>query len=174
MVAVDEVEVRRSSRRRKSVQAYRRDGRTIVLVPDTLSAAEEADVVRRLVAKLDRAERRRAGGGGDLESRAAELSRRYLGGRAVPSSIRWVSNQNRRWGSCSLGSGHIRLSDRMMGMPDWVIDAVIVHELAHLLVPDHGPEFKRLIAAYPHGERARGFLEGFEHARAGRGPATAS
>ncbi len=49
-------------------------------------------------------------------------------------------------------------------MPDHVLDYVLLHELAHLLVPGHGPAFWRLLASYPRLERARGFLDGLAHA----------
>jgi predicted metal-dependent hydrolase len=45
-------------------------------------------------------------------------------------------------------------------MPGYVVDYVLLHELAHLLVPDHGPDFWALLEAYPRTERARGYLEG--------------
>ena len=45
-------------------------------------------------------------------------------------------------------------------MPDWVLDYVLVHELAHLVVPGHGPQFWSLVDRYPRTERARGYLEG--------------
>jgi hypothetical protein len=45
-------------------------------------------------------------------------------------------------------------------MPGWVVDYVLVHELAHLLVPGHGPRFWELVSGYPKAERARGYLEG--------------
>ncbi len=99
-----------------------------------------------------------------LLSRAQALSARYLDGAAVPSSVRWVDNQQGRWGSCTPADGSIRLSRRLLGMPGWVLDYVIVHELAHLIVADHGPGFWRLVAGYPKTERAKGYLEGVAHA----------
>ena len=95
-----------------------------------------------------------------LAARAGRLSEQYLGGRAVPDTVRWVTNQNTRWGSCTPAEASIRLSHRLQGMPDYVIDYVLLHELAHLLVPGHGPEFWKLLDAYPRTERARGYLEG--------------
>jgi predicted metal-dependent hydrolase len=88
------------------------------------------------------------------------LAVRHLDPSVEPTSVRWVDNQRNRWGSCTPADGTIRLSRRLVGMPDWVIDYVLFHELAHLLVPGHGPEFWALVARYPRAERARGFLEG--------------
>jgi hypothetical protein len=88
------------------------------------------------------------------------LSRRYLDGRAVPTSVSWSQRQGRRWGSCTLATGEIRLSARLRQMPDWVVDYVLVHELVHLLEADHSSEFWSLVERYPRTERARGFLEG--------------
>lgn len=96
--------------------------------------------------------------------RAKELSARYLDGAAIPSSVRWVENQRHRWGSCTPDQGTIRISTRIRGMPAWVVDYVIMHELVHLLVPSHGPRFWTLVERYPRAERARGFLEGFSMA----------
>ncbi|WP_244502267.1 M48 family metallopeptidase [Streptomyces oceani] len=161
------VEVRRSARRRRTVSAYREGDRTIVLVPARLSAAEEdrwVDVMlRRLAAREERAY-----DPAELTERADRLSERYLEGKAQPRSVRWVTNQNTRWGSCTPADGSIRLSHRLQGTPRYVIDYVLLHELAHLLVPGHGPAFWRLLEAYPRTERARGFLEGI--ATAGRLP----
>ena len=52
----------------------------------------------------------------------------------------------------------LRITDRIAGFPEWVIDAVIVHELAHLVELGHGPEFHALADRYPKQERAYGFL----------------
>ncbi|MDT0306264.1 M48 family metallopeptidase [Streptomyces sp. DSM 44917] len=154
------VEVRRSARRRRTVSAYREGDRTIVLIPARMTADEESRWVTVMLDKLAAQEDRRILGEDQLEDRAAELSRRYLQGRARPDSVRWVTNQNARWGSCTPALGSIRLSHRLQGMPEYVIDYVLLHELAHLLVPGHGPAFWRLLDAYPRTERARGFLEG--------------
>ena len=154
------VEVRRSAKRRRTVSAYRQEGRLVVLVPARMSRAEEGEWVRTMVARVAASEQRRQRSDGDLEQRALALSREHLGGRAVPASVRWVSNQNSRWGSCTPAEGSIRLSDKLRGMPGWVVDYVLLHELAHLLQPGHGPEFWELLRGYPRLERARGYLQG--------------
>jgi predicted metal-dependent hydrolase len=158
------VEVRRSARRRRTVSAYREGDRTIVLLPARMSRADEREWVAVMVKRLADQDRRRAGraarSDGDLVARSAELSRRYLEGRAQPASVRWVTNQVSRWGSCTPAEGSIRLSTRLRGMPSWVVDYVLVHELAHLLVAGHGPAFHALVDRYPQAERARGYLLG--------------
>ncbi|EST38572.1 hypothetical protein N566_06715 [Streptomycetaceae bacterium MP113-05] len=162
------VEVRRSTRRRRTVSAYRDGGRTVVLIPDRMTAAEEERWIDVMLDRLAAQESRRTLDAGALAGRARELSDQYLGGRACPVSVRWVTNQNNRWGSCTPAEGSIRLSHRLQGMPSFVVDYVLLHELAHLLVPGHGPEFWRLLDPFPLTERARGFLEGV--ATAGRLP----
>jgi predicted metal-dependent hydrolase len=161
------VEVRRSARRRRTVTAYREQGRTIVLIPAAFSPAEERRWVAQMVAKLQtREERRRKslGGDDDLMARARALSEAHLDGLAEPAAVRWVDNQNRRWGSCTPADRTIRLSSRLRAMPEYVVDYVLVHELVHLLEPGHNEHFWALVARYPRAERARGFLEGIEQA----------
>ncbi|TDE08792.1 M48 family metallopeptidase [Jiangella asiatica] len=162
-----DVEIRRSLRRRRTVTAFREGGRIVVCLPSRLSKAEERRWVQVMLDRLAAQERRRRPSDGELLSRARELSRRYLDGRADPSSVRWSTAQRARWGSCTPSDGSIRVSDRLQGLPTWVIDYVLVHELAHLLVSDHGREFWDLVGRYPRAERARGFLDGYSHA-AGR------
>lgn len=159
------VEVRRSSRRRRTVSAYREGGgRIVVLLPARMSAKEEEHWVAAMLDKLAAQENRGLLSESELSQRAVELSERYLEGRARPTSVRWVTNQNTRWGSCTPAQGSIRISHRLQGMPDYVIDYVLLHELAHLLVPGHGADFWRLLSHYPRTERARGFLEGISAA----------
>jgi predicted metal-dependent hydrolase len=162
--AATNVEVRRSARRRRTVSAYRDGDRTIVLLPARMSRAEEERWIDVMLERLAKQELRSAGraarGDTELAARAAELSRRFLGGVPKPGSVRWVSNQGSRWGSCTPVDRTIRLSDRMSGMPGWVIDYVLVHELAHLIEIGHGPRFHKLVDAYPKAERARGYLLG--------------
>lgn len=158
------VEVRRSARRRRTVSAHREGDRFVVLVPARLSAAEERSWVQRMVERLSQSEARRRPSDTELLERATALSRRYLGGRAVPRSVRWSAGQQHRWGSCTPADGTVRISERAKGLPGWVLDYVVLHELAHLLVASHGPEFWAELGTYPRLERARGFLEGFDTA----------
>lgn len=157
---MSEVEIRRSTRRTRTIRAYREGDKTIVLVPAHLSRAQESKHVRELVERLDRREARRPAGDDDLMIRARALSDQWLEGRAVPASVRWVTNQNSRWGSCTSVDGTIRLSHRLQGMPEDVIDYVLLHEVAHLIEANHSKRFWALISQFPHGEWARGFLEG--------------
>lgn len=154
------VEVRRSTRRRRTVSAYRDGDRTVVLLPARLPRAEEERLVADMLARLARQEVRKRPSDAGLLARATRLSQRYLDGRAVPLSVRWAANQGSRWGSCTPSDGSIRLSTRLRGVPGWVLDYVLVHELCHLLVPGHGPDFWAEVARYPKAERARGYLEG--------------
>ena len=160
-----DVDVRRSRRRLRTVTAYRENGRTVVLIPARFTPAQEHEWVTRMLARLSAQDRRRRPGDADLAARAVELSRRYLGGLAQPASVAWATNQNTRWGSCTPADRTIRLSTRLQGMPAWVIDYVLLHELAHLVEQGHGPDFWRLLETYPRTERARGYLEGFAAAR---------
>lgn len=147
------VEVVRSARRRKTVEAREVDGVLRVSVPAALTADEESHWVAEMTRRFLR---RRRSSAVDLPRRAAELADRY--GLALPDEIRWVDNQRSRWGSCTPARATIRLSRRLAGYPRWVLDYVIVHELAHLAEPGHGPAFWALVGRYPKAERARGFL----------------
>lgn len=155
------MEVRRSRRRRRTVSAYRDDdGTVVVLLPARMSKAEEAEWVDTMVARLERSEDRRRPSDEALARRAAQLSAKYLEGLARPESVRWVQNQTQRWGSCTPADRSIRLSDRLQGMPSWVVDYVLLHELAHLLEKGHTTAFWRMVDRFPKAERAKGFLEG--------------
>lgn len=169
--ALADVEVRRSRRRVRTVTAYREEGRIVVAIPARFTRAQEREWVRRMVTRLASQEVKRRPSDVELAARAAELSERYLGGRARPTSVRWSTQQGRRWGSCTPSEGSIRISTRVRGMPRWVLDYVLLHELAHLLQGGHGPEFWALVDAYPRTERARGFLEGFAFATDAKGTA---
>lgn len=161
------VEVRRSQRRRRTVSAYRDGERVVVLIPDRFSRAEENEWVARMLARLAAREERIRRTDHELLQRARRLISRYLAEHtddAVPVSVRWVTNQNGRWGSCTPADRTIRISHRIQEMPDWVIDYVVLHELAHLVVPSHSAGFWELVNRYPKAERARGYLEGISAA----------
>ncbi len=153
------VHILRSPRRTKTVGA-RLVGNTVeVRVPAGLAEERERELVDRLVTRLQtrvsRAERLRDE---DLMARAQELNRRYFEGKLQILSVRYVTNQHSRFGSCTTDIGAIRLSDRLARAPDWVLDYVLVHELAHLIEPNHSVDFWKLVHRYPRAERAIGYL----------------
>jgi predicted metal-dependent hydrolase len=147
------VEVVRSPRRRKTIQAREVGGVLRVSIPASMSKSEEERWVAEMLRRLSR---RAAAGTVDLTERAAALARRY--GLREPTAIRWSDNQAWRWGSATPSSGAVRISSRLATEPGWVLDYVIVHELAHLDVARHDRRFWALVNRYPLAERARGFL----------------
>lgn len=159
----ERVMVRRSARRRRTVSIARREGDLVIAIPATFSARQERQWVTKMVDQLVTKEARRSParrGDDALLRMAREVSEAHLGGRAHPSSVTWSTRQNQRWGSCTPADGTIRLSHQLQDMPDYVVRSVMMHELVHLLVPGHGPEFKALMANYPLAEKAQGFLDG--------------
>lgn len=147
------IDVIRSKRRKRTVQAALRDGRIRVMVPDGMEPEKEERVVAELAAKLAT---KSSSAGIHLAGRARRLAEEY--GLPRPASIQWSSRQMQRWGSCTPDQGTIRISDRLASVPPWVLDAVLIHELAHLKEPGHGPEFQELIQRYELTERATGYL----------------
>lgn len=156
-----DVQVIRSPRRRKTVQARKVGGVLQVSIPAWMSKADEERHVAEMVRRMSRRSESEVV---DLRDRAADLAAAH--GLPLPVSIRWVDNQEWRWGSCTPSEGTIRISNKLATEPAWVLDYVIVHELAHLRVPGHGADFWALVERYPRTERARGFLmaRGMEHA----------
>lgn len=147
------VEVTRSKKRRKTVGAQLVGDVLRIALPSWMSKADEAHWVREMSRRFERkmsADRLR------LDERAATLARRHDFRR--PESIRWADDMRARWGSCTPSLGTIRLSTRLAAFPDWVVDYVIVHELAHLEVLGHTDDFWRLVYRYPKAERAIGYL----------------
>ena len=134
------------------------------MIPATMTRRQEAEWVETMLKRLERSERRKRLSDDDLMKRARRLSDRHLGGMAVPESVRWVDNQVARWGSCTPGDRTIRLSARLKGMPTWVVDYVLVHELAHLLEAGHDANFWAWVDRYPHAEKAKGYLLGWSAA----------
>ena len=153
-----EVRIIRSRRRRKTVQAREVDGTLEILAPAALPQKELDAHIAKLRERIERLKSRSELNDEALNKRASELSRRYFNDLPQWKSIRWVTNQNKRHGSCTPTKGSIRISDRVAGMPRFVSDYVILHELAHLIEPNHGPAFWELVYQYPRTERARGYL----------------
>ena len=143
-----------------SAPALRIYERVVVVVPAHLRGAERDAMVENLSRRLMRHRPHLHTSDEQLEQRARTLGRHYLDG-VEPSSIRWSTNQNKRWGSCTIQTREIRISERLRVAPEWVLDAVIVHELAHLIEPNHSPRFRLLEERYPRRREADMFLEGY-------------
>jgi predicted metal-dependent hydrolase len=153
------VEIIRSPRRRKTITAEQRGRKLIVRLPAGMTAAEERAWVDRMVERVTSKERaRRLNAIRDLERAAERLNERHFGGRLRWRSIRYVTNQRARFGSCTPVDRTIRISHRVAELPTWVRDYVVVHELAHLVDPSHSRRFWDLVNRYPMTERARGYL----------------
>ena len=161
------IRVVRSAKRKKTISGAWKQDTMVVSVPAGLTEHAERLLVADMVKKVMRKVARGSATDPDaqLAARAREMDAQLFGGRADPSSVSWVSNQNRRWGSASLNSRRIRLSDRLRAMPQWVQDYVLAHELAHLVEPrdGHGPRFKAALSRYPRVHDANIFLSGVSH-----------
>ena len=156
-----QIKVIRSARRTKTIEAKLEGDTLVIRAPAQMTDAELHPYIEGLKKKIERQQRRRAAEGNkDLMTRAQRLNKRYFKGKLHIVSVRWVSNQNKRFGSCSTDRGTIRISDRLAKVPDWVLDYVLVHELAHLVEPNHSKRFWALVNRYSKTERARGFLMG--------------
>ncbi|MGD1012271.1 MAG: M48 family metallopeptidase [Acidimicrobiales bacterium] len=157
-----EFEIRTSARRRKTGVAFWEAGHVVVVVPERMGRDAKEHFADQLVAQLLRRTGRCHASDARLSARAATLADQYLGG-VRPASIRWSTRQQRRWGSCSLHSREIRIASRLQTVPEWVLDGVIVHELAHLLEAGHTARFHEIADRYPRQAEAHTYLDGFSH-----------
>lgn len=164
--------VRRTKRRKSGIAAFWENGQAVLAAPATLSIEDEdfwiPHMVGRLESKAGQRGRNKRVPASDaaLMERSQQLGREYLGGRAEPASVRWVTNQNSRWGSCTHSQKTIRISHQVRGMPEWVLDYVLLHELAHLIHPNHSAAFWAELDGYKAQERAKAFLDGAAFAAA--------
>lgn len=154
-------------RRRRSASAAFRDDRIVVRLPAGLPPDEEERLVTGLVRRV--ASRHRADAIGDdtaLTARADVLADRYVSG-VRPTSVRWSSRMGQRHGSCTPSTGEIRVSTELARHPRYVLDYVLVHELAHLIESRHNAAFHAIVDRFPDASRARGYLDGYLAGRFG-------
>jgi predicted metal-dependent hydrolase len=148
-----EIDLVRGTRRRKHVEAVLVGDRLRVSFPHWMSQAEAQRTAEELKARM---QRRLDASRIDVAARARRLARRH--GFPRPRSVEWSDNQFARWGSCTPETRAIRVSSRLAAYPPWVLDYVLVHELAHLIEREHNTTFDALVDRYPLAERAKGFL----------------
>ena len=157
-----DIEIIRSAKRSKTVTGEFKDGKLRVLVPALLSKEQEERFVATIVARVERRETQQLLNEGDpLRKRAAELNARYFAGTLEIASVTYVTNQNSRFGSCSVRRKTIRLSHHLAEVPAWVRDYVLMHEMAHLVEPGHNRRFWELVNRYPRTQEAWRYLKAF-------------
>ena len=163
-ISEGEIIVIRSTRRKKNISAYRQGGRIVVSIPARMSKADERAMVPEMVAKIRAQEAAATMSEERLSSRVDELLTELAPEISLrPSSINW-RGMRERWGSCTSTDRTIRISDRLKGAPDYVLDYVLFHEAIHLQFFDHGPEFKALLSRFPLEAQAEAYLSGYEAA----------
>ena len=162
---IREIKIIRSPKRKKTISAQLNKGVLSVKAPAGISDEDLEKTISRLKKRIiNRKLKRDLNVKEDLKEVAERLNRKYFGGRLKIDSIEYSTNQNSRFGCCNFKTGKILISHRLADMPDWVRDYVIVHELAHLIIPNHSRAFQELTAKYGLKERAIGYLmaKGYE------------
>jgi predicted metal-dependent hydrolase len=163
-ISEGEIIVVRSTRRKKNISAYRQGGRIVVSIPARMSKADERAMIPEMVAKIRAQEAAATMSEEGLATRVDQLLTELAPEIVLrPSTITWRAMRE-RWGSCTSTDRTIRISDRLKGAPEYVLDYVLFHEAIHLQFFDHGPEFKGLLARFPLEAQAEAYLSGYEAA----------
>ncbi|MCU0650877.1 MAG: DUF45 domain-containing protein [Candidatus Omnitrophica bacterium] len=162
---IKDVKVVRTRRRRRSASARLIKNTLVVRVPHRISDEDLQAIVREFWGKIEKKLlKKKLNSGQDLARRAKELNREYFSGKLRLCSIEYVTDQNSKFGCCDYSRNKIRIAHHVAAMPAWVRDYVLVHELCHLVHPDHGADFWKLVSRYKLTERAKGYLlaKGYE------------
>ena len=163
-ISEGEIIVIRSKRRKKNISAYRQGGRIVVSIPARMSKADERAMVPEMVAKIRAQEAAATMSEESLAKRIGELLSEFAPEiTSRPASVNWRAMRE-RWGSCTGIDRSIRISDRLKGAPDYVLDYVLFHEAIHLDIFDHGADFNAMLARFPQEELAEAYLAGYEAA----------
>jgi len=162
-----EFRVIRSSRRKRTLHAYRQNGVIEIHIPDRLSRRQEFEMIPEMIdLVLKRENRLRKSDGALLELSDLLLAEFLPEFYERPISVTWRVMRE-RWGSCTTVDKTIRISERLNTAPDYALRYVLFHELIHLRIAGHGDDFHELLARYPDKDRAEAFLEGYEAGSAG-------
>jgi len=159
-----EIVVIRSTRRKKSISAYRQGGRIVISIPARLSKADERAIVPEMIAKIRDQEASKTLGEAQLAARIDQLLSELAPEiTARPASVVWRPMRE-RWGSCTSVDRSIRISDRLKLAPEYALDYVLFHEAIHLQHFDHGEEFTEVLNRFEGSELASAYLDGYEAA----------
>lgn len=154
-----EVKIIRSRRRRRSVGARLINDLLLINAPLMLPQERLDKIVsdfklkfarRKLKTELDKEK--------NLQDLASALNEKYFENKLKIESIEYAVNQNSRFGCCNYRAARIRISHKIGLMPKWVRKYVLIHEMAHLIQPNHSRAFWDIVYRYRLTERARGYL----------------
>ncbi|MBI3990863.1 MAG: M48 family metallopeptidase [Candidatus Omnitrophica bacterium] len=156
---INAIKILRSRKRRRTVSAQLVRDILIVRAPESILQSRLEKVIAELKARIERKHlKEELNKGESLALRAKEFNSRYFDNKLNINSIEYATDQNSKFGCCNYRTGSIRISHRISAMPEWVRDYVIIHELAHLVIPDHSRAFWDIVNRYKLAERARGYL----------------
>lgn len=156
---INAIKILRSKKRRRTISARLIKDILVVRAPENIPESRLEKAVAELKARIERKQLKQELNKDDnLARRAREFNRQYFDNKLKINSIEYATDQNSKFGCCNCRSGCIRISHQISAMPQWVRDYVILHELAHLVVPNHSRAFWEIVNRYKLAERARGYL----------------
>lgn len=156
-----EIKVIKSRRRWKTASARVKDGTLEIRLPAWILPTEAQKIINKFTHSFEKRKKPKIPSDAELKILADKLNQQYFQGELKYRAICWSKNQNSLHGSCSIKNSTIRISNKLKTVPKWVLKAIIVHELTHLLVPNHSKKFWAIANRYPLMERARGYLLAF-------------
>jgi predicted metal-dependent hydrolase len=154
---MNDVVIIRSKKRKSSIEAKIVKEKLFIYLPITVNNVEEKKWIEKMTKWSQNYQKKKELNSSNLLKRAEELNKKYFKG-TLDFSIKFVTNQNTRFGSCTFSTKTIRISDKIAKMPRWVQDYVIIHELTHIIHPNHTKKFWEKVKEYKYTERARGYL----------------
>jgi len=153
------IEIAHSKRRKKTTSARLVGDTMWVSAPEGMSEKKLADIIEGFQRSFEKRKlRKELNKKKNLNDIFNQLNEKYFAGKLRVKSIEYVTNQRKKYGCCNYRAKTIRISHRLAEMPEWVRDYVIVHEMAHLIEPNHSKAFWDITYCYKLAERARGYL----------------
>ncbi|PID29536.1 MAG: hypothetical protein CR982_02400 [Candidatus Cloacimonadota bacterium] len=150
--------VKRSKKRRKTVQIQIKDDEIIVLAPESISNEELNFFIEKAVSNFEK-KKSIKNSENYLKERALFLKKKFFVENLPNFELYYSTKMGRgSWGICYSSRGVITLNHKLSTYPEWVLDYVIVHEMAHFIYQDHSRKFWEIVSRYPLKERAIGFL----------------
>ena len=154
-----EVKIIRSRRRFRTISGRLVKDILVVRAPAALSPERLEKIVAKFKLKFERKRlKEELNRKHDLVRIAARINEQYFNNKLSVKSIEYVTGQNSKFGCCHHQTANIRISHKVGLMPEWVRDYVVMHEMVHLIEPNHGKLFWDIVSRYKLAERARGYL----------------